>query len=208
MTAQEDAATVADHSTGRPGWLHVGPLEPRLRRHWDPGTFPPAETLLAVLTLSALPRALSVRLAVHLSGGVVIGPGAVPDLPGFGWLRGVPLPVQAGAWERSSGVYDPRRRRIGVGSAPSPSVSVCGHELGHAVDHMEDRPSGSEWWSRLHSRRGPYLHPPYRQDAGELFAESFACVLTRRVTRLIGLVEDEAAAEEIYHWMAGRYGIG
>ncbi|WP_268246416.1 hypothetical protein [Streptosporangium pseudovulgare] len=43
---------------------------------------------------------------------------------------------------------------------------------------------------------------------GELFAESFACVLTRRVSRLIALIGDEPEAEGIYHWMAGRYGIG
>ncbi|MFI7049020.1 hypothetical protein [Streptosporangium sandarakinum] len=199
---------MADRSRGRPGWLHVGPLESRLIRHWNPDTFPPAETLLAVLTLSALPQALAARLAAHLSGGIVIGPGAVPDLPGFEGLRGVPLPVQAGSWERTAGVYDPLRRRVGIGSASSPSISVCGHELGHAVDHMENRPSQAQWWSGLHARRCVHLPPPYRQDVGELFAESFACVLTRRVSRLIALIGDEPEAEGIYHWMAGRYGIG
>lgn len=161
-----------------------------------------------MLTLSALPKVLAARLAVHLSGGIVIGPGSVPDLPGFAGLRGVPLPVQAGSWERTAGVYDPLQRRIGIGSAPSPSVSVCGHELGHAVDDMEHRPSRAAWWSRLHARRRDHLRPPYRQDVGELFAECFACVLTRRAGRLIMLIGDEPEAEGVYHWMVGRYGLG
>jgi hypothetical protein len=65
----------------------------------------------------------------------------VPDLAGFETLRQIRLPVQQGLWERSAGVYDPHRRRIGVGTVPSSSVSVMGHELGHATDHMEDLPS-------------------------------------------------------------------
>ncbi|MEV4245728.1 hypothetical protein AB0J63_20220 [Streptosporangium canum] len=41
-----------------------------------------------------------------------------------------------------------------------------------------------------------------------MFAECFASVLTRRVTRLIRLLGDEARAEGVYHWLSGRYGIG
>ncbi|MFC4011207.1 hypothetical protein ACFOY2_28550 [Nonomuraea purpurea] len=199
---------MASQSRGRPGWLHVGALEPRLTRAWDPFAFPPAETLLAIMTLAAVPPMLGRRLAAHLSGGVVIGPGAVPDLPGFEPLRGIRLPVQEGSWERSAGVYDPVRRRIGVGSVPSPSVSVCGHELAHAVDHLDDKPSHSEFWIVLHALRAPYLPPPYRQDVAELFAECFACVLTRRASPLIRLLGDERVAQRAYTWLAGRYGIG
>lgn len=199
---------MADHSRGRPGWLHVGPLEVRLTRTWEPGTFPPAETLLAILTLAAVPQALATRLTTHLSGGIVVGPGSVPDLPGFEWLRGVALPLQAGLWERSAGVYDPRQRRIGVGSAPSPSVSVCGHEIGHATDHMDRLPSHSPFWTDLHARARGRLRPPYRDDVTELFAEAFACVLTRRATRLLHLIGAEVEAERVYHQLSGQYGIG
>ncbi|PRX67738.1 hypothetical protein B0I32_104495 [Nonomuraea fuscirosea] len=195
-------------SRGRPGWLHVGALEHRLTRAWFPGTFPPAAVLLAIMTFSAVPRPLGTRLATHLDGGIVVGPGAVPDLPGFEALRGVPLPVQQGGWERSAGVYDPHRRRIGVGSTPSPSVSVAGHELGHATDHLDGMPSRGETWAGLHAVRARHLPPPYREDAAELFAEAFACVLTRRARRLIGLFGDEHAAQQAYTWLAGRYGIG
>lgn len=200
---------MASHSRGRPGWLHVGPLEERLTRAWDPGTFPPAEALLSIMTLAAVPNALARQLAAHLTGGIVIGPGSVPDLPGFGSLRDIPLPVQEGSWERSAGIYDPERRRIGVGSVPSPSVSVCGHELAHAVDHMDGLPSRSEFWIILHALRAPHLAPPYRQDVTELFAESFACVLTRRARQLIRLLgDDEHAARQVYQWLAQRYGLG
>jgi hypothetical protein len=163
---------------------------------------------LAIMTLSAVPRALGARLAAHLEGGVVVGPGAVPDLPGFETLRGVELPVQQGGWERSAGIYDPNQRRIGVGSVPSPSVSVAGHELGHAADHMEGLQSRGEFWSRLHSSRAPHLAPPYGQDVAELYAEAFACVLIRRARRLIQLFGDEDAARHAYLWFSGRYGIG
>ncbi|MED7931690.1 hypothetical protein SMD20_46245 [Nonomuraea sp. LP-02] len=199
---------VASQSRGRPGWLHVGALEDRLTRAWEAGAFPPAEVLLAIMTLSAVPRALGTRLAAHLDGGIVVGPGAVPDLPGFEALRGVPLPVQQGDWERSAGVYDPVRRRVGVGSVPSPSVSVAGHELGHATDHLDGMPSRGAFWSRLHALRAPHLAPPYRQDAAELYAEAFACVLVRRARRLIDLFGDEDAARHAYLWFSGRYGIG
>jgi hypothetical protein len=199
---------VADHGRGRPGWLHTGPLEERLTRAWLPGTFPPAETLLAIMTVAAVPRHLATRLGTHLTGGIVIGPGAVPDLPGFEYLRAVPLPLQAGTWERSAGVYDPERRRIGVGSVASPSVSVTGHELGHAVDHMDGVLSRSEYWLHVHTRCRPYLAPPYRHDPGELLVESFACVLARNALRLIRLVGDRSIAHEVYVWLASRYGIG
>ncbi|MER7499471.1 hypothetical protein AB0L05_16320 [Nonomuraea pusilla] len=195
------------HSRGRPGWLHVGALEIRLTRAWRPGTFPPSESLLAVMTLAAVPRPLGARLAGHLSGGLVVGPGAVPDLPGFEKLREVPLPLQEGTWERSAGVYDPALRRIGVGSVPSPSASVCGHELGHAVDDLDGRPSASRWWLLLHASCRRHLAPPYRQEVAELFAESFACVLTRRAGRLIRLLGDEHAAQQVYQWMATTYGM-
>ncbi len=50
---------------------------------------------------------------------------------------------------------------------------------------------------------------PYREDAGELFTEAFACTLIRKLTRLIRLFGgDEAPAERAYHWLSGRYGIG
>src|SRR5690606_12360361 len=68
-------------SRGWPGWLHVWVLEHRLTRMWEPGTLPPPESLVAVMTLAAVPRALGARLAEHLDGGLVVGPGSVPDLP-------------------------------------------------------------------------------------------------------------------------------
>ncbi|MEV4573787.1 hypothetical protein AB0K16_11030 [Nonomuraea jabiensis] len=199
---------MASQSRGRPGWLHVGALEDRVHRAWGPGTFPPAETLLAIMTLSAVPRALGTRLAAHLNGGIVVGPGAVPDLPGFEHLRGIPLPVQQGGWERSAGVYDPRRRMIGVGSVPSPSASVAGHELGHAADDMDGMPSRTAFWTALHAASADRLAPPYRAAVTELYAEAFACVLVRRARRLIQLFGDEQAAQQAYAWFAGRYGIG
>ncbi|MFI6743233.1 hypothetical protein ACIBI9_61020 [Nonomuraea sp. NPDC050451] len=199
---------MASQSRGRPGWLHVGALEERVHRAWDPGTFPPAETLLAIMTLSAVPRALGARLAAHLDGGIVVGPGAVPDLPGFEHLRGIPLPVQQGGWERSAGVYDPTRRRIGVGSVPSPSVSVAGHEVGHAADDMDGMPSHAPFWTALHAASAERLAPPYREAVTELYAEAFACVLVRRARRLIQLFGDEHAAQQAYTWFAGRYGLG
>ncbi|MFG1944258.1 hypothetical protein [Nonomuraea sp. NPDC048826] len=184
-------------------------LEHRLTRMWEPGTLPPPESLVAVMTLAAVPRALGARLADHLDGGLVVGPGSVPDLPAFEKLRAIPLPQQEGTWERSAGVYDPVLRRIAVGSVPSPSVNVCGHELGHAIDHSDGRPSADRWWTFLHALRRPRLESPYRQDASELFAESFACVLTRRTGRLITLLGgDEPAARQVYGWMSNRYGIG
>ncbi|MEV4113395.1 hypothetical protein [Nonomuraea sp. NPDC049695] len=200
---------MASHSRGRPGWLHVGALEERVHRVWDARTFPPAESLLAIMTLAAVPQALGRRLAAHLDGGIIVGPGSVPDLPGFEGLRGVPLPVQQGGWERSAGVYDPSRRTIGIGSVPSPSVSVAGHELGHATDHLDDLPSDGPFWTALHAANAQRLAPPFRQMRKELYAEAFACVLVRRARRLIQLFGgDEQAARETYLWLSGRYGIG
>ncbi|MEV1005060.1 hypothetical protein [Nonomuraea sp. NPDC050202] len=160
------------------------------------------------MTLAAVPRALGTRLATHLDGGIVVGPGAVPDLPGFEQLRGVPLPVQQGGWERSAGVYDPTRRAIGVGSVPSPSVSVAGHELGHATDDLDGMPSQGPFWTALHAASAGRLAPPYRDMVTELYAEAFACVLVRRARRLINLLADEHTAQQAYTWLAERYGIG
>ncbi len=110
--------------TGRPGWMHVGPLEERLTRGWSPDTFPDAELLLAVMTLAAVPHALAARLAAHLTGGIYLGYGSVPDLPGFESLRSLRLPVQGASWDLTPGVYDPNTRRIGM--APSRRrVSAC-----------------------------------------------------------------------------------
>ncbi|GAB2942395.1 hypothetical protein GCM10027203_50980 [Nonomuraea fastidiosa] len=199
---------MASQSRGRPGWLHVGALEDRVRRAWDPGAFPPAETLLAIMTLSAVPRVLGDRLADHLHGGIIVGPGSVPDLPGFEHLRGTSLPVQQGWWDRSAGVYDPARRAIGVGSVPSPSAGVAAHELGHALDDMDGMPSQSPFWMGLHARSARWLAPPYRETVTELYAEAFACVLVRRARRLIQLFDDEHTARLAYTWFASRYGIG
>ncbi|MFB4278395.1 MULTISPECIES: hypothetical protein [unclassified Nonomuraea] len=160
------------------------------------------------MTLSAVPRALGTRLAAHLDGGIVVGPGAVPDLPGFERLRGVPLPAQQGGWERSAGVYDPTWRAIGVGSVPSPSASVAGHELGHATDDMDGMPSQGPFWTALHASCAERLDPPYRAMVTELYAEAFACVLVRRARRLIHLFADEHAAQQAYTWFTGQYGIG
>ncbi|WP_283134423.1 hypothetical protein [Rhizohabitans arisaemae] len=160
------------------------------------------------MTLAAVPTRLARRLADHLTGGIVVGSGAVPDLPGFEDLRKQPLPLQQGSWDRSAGAYDAKLRRIAVGTVPSPSVSVCGHELGHAVDDLDDQPSQDQWWLVLHALHGTRLAPPYRQDVAELFAESFACVLTRRASRLIRLLGDPRAAQQTYQWMVERYGLG
>ncbi|MFI6790090.1 hypothetical protein ACIBG4_22480 [Nonomuraea sp. NPDC050383] len=186
----------------------MGALEPRLRRAWEPDTFPPAECLVAIMTLAAVPHRLGLELAEHLMGGITVGPGSVPDLPGFEKLRAEPLPLQNGLWDRSAGIYDPELRRIGVGSVPSPSVSVCGHELGHAVDDLDGRPSHGQWWLVLHALHGVHAGPPYQESASELFAECFACVLTRRATRLIRLLGDERPAQRVYQWMVSRYGLG
>ncbi|NRQ40247.1 hypothetical protein HII36_51765 [Nonomuraea sp. NN258] len=188
--------------------MHVGPLEPRLVRAWDPTAFPPPQTLLSIMTVSAVPHPLAMRLAAHLSGGILIGAGSVPDLAGFEHLRDVPLPLQPGSWTRSAGVYDPALRRIGVGSVGSPSVSVVGHELGHAVDHMDGGQSRTSAWHELHLAVRDDLAPPYRNDVAELFAEAFAAVLTRHMRRLIHLFTDEQPALQAYRWLNRRYGIG
>lgn len=58
------------------------------------------------------------------------------------------------------------------------------------------------------ARTHDHLRSPYRDDVTKLFAEAFACVLTRRVTRLIHLITEEKDAEQAYHWLAGSYNIG
>ncbi|MFI6603730.1 hypothetical protein ACIBHX_46505 [Nonomuraea sp. NPDC050536] len=200
---------MSSHSRGRPGWLHVGPLEERVVRAWPPQAFPPAPALLAIMTLAAVPQGLARRLAAHLTGGIVIGVGAVPDLPGFEHLRNVRLPVQAEAtWEQSAGIYDPELRRIGVGSVKSPSASVCAHELGHAIDHMDDRPSQTSFWLVLHELNREMLLPPYNASREELWAECVACVLSRQARALVRLLGDEDAARRVYLWLQDRYGLG
>ncbi|WP_431921288.1 hypothetical protein [Nonomuraea jabiensis] len=178
-------------------------------RAWDPDTFPPAECILTIMTLAAVPRGLATRLSAFLVGGITVGAGAVPDLPGFENLRNVDLPLQAGTWDRSPGVYDPARRRIGVGSAPSPSISVAAHELGHAVDDLDGHPSQSTFWISLHDLLASALIPPFQESVREWYAEAFACVLTRRARQLVRLMgDDESAAQQAYQWFARRYGIG
>ncbi|WP_432872201.1 hypothetical protein [Microbispora rosea] len=145
-------------SIGRAAW----PLEKRLTRCWGPDTFPDAELLLAVMTLAAVPHALAVRLAAHLTGGICLGYGSVPDLPRFESLRSLRLPVQDASWDLTPGVYDPNARRIGIGTVPSTSVSVCGHELGHACDHMDGYPSREEFWQHLQDSCRDRLMRPYR----------------------------------------------
>jgi hypothetical protein len=197
------------HPVPRDGRRHCGHLESILIRQWEDGTAAPCAALVQVIDrLAELPAHIADRLASEIRG-IWVGPGPIPRLDGLGYLSGVPLhPDQPGVtWDLVAGAFTDGL--LIVGSVRSASFDVTLHEVGHALDQIDEMSTSAEFVA-LHALCRPVLaNPFYRDRPAELFAEGFTLVITNYLTGLITLMSgNEARAEALWAYFRRHYQIG
>lgn len=197
------------HPVPRDGRRHCGHLEAILVRQWQDGRSAPSPALVqAIDRLADLPAHLADRLADRLRG-IWVGPGAVPDLDDLGFLKGVPFDPRRPrlTWDLAAGAFT--GGLLAVSTARSASYDVTLHEIGHALDHI-DQMSASDEFSTLHAMVRPILVDPYYRDQpAELFAEGFALAAAGYATGLVTLMNgSEARAEVVWAYFRRHYLIG
>jgi hypothetical protein len=184
-------------------------METILVRQWEDGTPAPSPTLVqAIDRLADLPAHIADRLANEIRS-IWVGPGAVPGLDGLGHLRGVPLHPSRPhiTWDLVAGAFTDGL--LLIGSLPSGSYDVALHEVGHALDQI-DQMSVSTEFTAVHSLCRPVLaNPFYRDRPAELFAEGFALVSTNYPAGLVTLMNgNEARAEVLWAYFRRHYQLG
>lgn len=197
------------HPVPRDGRRHCGHLERVLVRQWEDGSPAPSPALVrAVDRLADLPAHIADRLADELRG-IWAGPGAVPDLDDLGRLRGVPINPDRPriTWDLAAGAFT--YGLIAVGSAESASHDVMLHEIGHALDHIDQMSAGAEF-TALHALVQPVLADTvYRDRPAELFAEGFALAAAHYPAGLVTMMNGhEARAEVLWTYFGRHYLIG
>jgi len=197
------------HPVPRDGRRHCGDLESVLVRQWEDGTPAPSPVLVqAIDRLAELPSHIAYRLASEIRG-IWVGPGPIPGLDGLGYLRGVPLhpdwPLIT--WDLVAGAFTDGL--LVIGGIPSSSYDVTLHEVGHALDYI-DQMSASAEFAALHSLCRPVLANPFYHDRpAELFAEGFTLVITSYPAGLVALMNgNEARAEALWAYFRRHYQIG
>ncbi|GAA0961685.1 hypothetical protein [Actinocorallia libanotica] len=204
-----------DHPWGGDGRLHCGPLEAILHRQWDLAEGPPPpEVIRAVESLAMLPERLKLKLAESLTG-IYVGPGGVPDLDDMGSLKGRPLPSGRATWDICAGAYG--NRKVVVGDRPSPTPDVMMHEIGHALDDVDDPHGG--WVSdgadfqRLYAACAPFLQSDFHRQRGvlgrrEFFADAFAAIASHQRPALVDMLGGNIRlALDVMLFFNRRYGI-
>jgi hypothetical protein len=197
------------HPIPRDGRRHCGHLEAILIRQWQDGTPAPFPALVQTIDrLAELPSHIADRLVSEIRG-IWVGPGPIPGLDGLGYLRGVPLhPGQPEVtWDLIAGAFTDGL--LTVGSIRSASYDVTLHEIGHALDQI-DQMSASAEFRALHSLCRPVLvNPFYRDRPAELFAEGFTLVTTNYLAGLVMMMNgNEARAEALWAYFRRHYQIG
>jgi hypothetical protein len=204
-----------DHPWGGDGRTHCGPLEAVLHRQWDLAAGPPPpEVVRAVESLAALPERLKRKLARGLEG-IYVGPGGVPDLDDMGHLKGRGLPSGRATWDVCAGAYG--GRKVVVGDRPSPTPDVMMHEIGHALDDVDDPEGG--WVSdglefqRLYAVCAPFLQSDFHRQKGvlgrrEFFADAFAAIASHQRPALVDMLGGNIRlALDVMLFFNRRYGI-
>ncbi|MEO3785642.1 hypothetical protein ABGB12_20110 [Actinocorallia sp. B10E7] len=204
-----------DHPWGGDGRLHCGPLEGILHRQWDlaEGT-PPPEVVRAVESLAMLPERLKLKLAEGLDG-IYIGPGGVPELDDMGHLKGRRLPSGRATWDICAGAYG--NRKVVVGDRPSPTPDVMMHEIGHALDDVDDLRGGwvsdTPGFQSLYAACEPFLQSDFHRQRGQLgrrefFADAFAAIASHQRPALVDMLGGNIRlALDVMLFFNRRYGI-
>lgn len=194
------------HPLTADGRRHCGILEQVIRRQWRPDTIPPAELVAAVDFLATLPGFLASRLADWLDG-IWLGDATVPGLDDLGHMAGQPLREgSATTWDVVPGALVGRTMVIGTGEHLS--VSLAGHEVGHAVEQMDGMADDEEWQTIMKMCRD-HLFSDKFADPREWWAESWAAVATRQfgaLQRMLSGRRDLFMVVAMYH--ARHYGLG
>jgi hypothetical protein len=205
---------VARPGQANAGFRHCGRLEEVLIREWNAETAPAQECVTAVNRLADLPLLIKEKLAVGLDA-IHVGPGGVPDLDDMGGLSGEPLPSGRATWDACAGAYGDRK--IIVGSRPSPTPDVMCHEVGHALDDLDDPDGG--WQSdgadfrALYGRCLPHLASEFHRHGGtlgrrEFFADAFAAIASGQRPALVEMLRgDTRTALDVMLYFNVRYGM-
>ncbi|GAB2819914.1 hypothetical protein GCM10022221_17250 [Actinocorallia aurea] len=204
-----------DHRWGGDGRIHCGPLEQILVRQWDAAAGPPPDAIVrAVESLAGLPPALKEKLARGLDA-IYVGPGGVPDLDHMGELKGRALPSGAATWDICAGAYG--NRKIVVGDRPSPTPDVMMHEVGHALDDVDDPGAGwasdSPEFQTLFRACSPFLRSGFHRQEGvlgrrEFFADAFAAIASHQRPALVDMLGGNIRlALDVMLFFNRRYGI-
>lgn len=204
-----------DHPWGGDGRLHCGPLEGILYRQWDPADGTPSlEVVRAVESLAMLPERLKLKLAEGLEG-IYVGPGGVPELDDMGHLKGRRLPSGRATWDICAGAYG--NRKVVVGDRPSPTPDVMMHEIGHALDDVDDPEGGwvsdTHGFQRLYAACEPFLQSDFHRQRGQLgrrefFADAFAAIASHQRPALVDMLGGNIRlALDVMLFFNRRYGI-
>jgi len=197
------------HPVPRDGRRHCGDLETVLIRQWADGTPAPSPTVVrAIDRLADLPSHIAHRLATEIRG-IWVGPGPISRLDGLGYLRGVPISPDRPrvTWDLVAGAFTDRM--LVIGDIPSASYDVTLHEVGHALDQIDEMSFSAEF-AALHSLCRPALaNPFYRDRPAELFAEGFTLVITNYLAGLVALMNgNDARAEALWAYFRRTYQVG
>jgi len=180
-----------------------------LRRQWDPNTGIPApENVHAIDALAELPVHIATRLADNYEA-IWVGEGSVCDLDSLSYLHG--QPVRPGdptspAWDVVPGLCT--RKMIALGTRDHVSASLVHHEVGHALDLLDEM-SAREEWRTIMMLVGEHLAHPRYLDPLEWFAESFALCSTRQASRLLRMLDgQDNLAAIVWNYFRRMYGVG
>lgn len=203
-----------DRPSVRDGLVHCGALEHILYRQWDAQKGAPSpEVVRAVESLAALPDRLKEKLAIGLDG-IYVGAGGVPDLDDMGHLKGKALPSGKATWDICAGAYGDRK--IVVGDRPSPTPDVMMHEVGHALDNVDEPGSwrsDSTEFQTLYARCEQHLQSDFHSQPGvlgrrEFFADAFAAIASRQRPALVDMLGGNIRlALDVMLFFNRRYGI-
>jgi hypothetical protein len=207
------------YATARPsgadlGLRDCGCLEQVLIREWDTDTVPAPETVAAINRLAGLPQLIKEKLAGGLDA-IHVGTGGVPDLDHMDELKGVSLPSGRATWDACAGAYGDRK--IIVGSRPSPTPDVMGHEVGHALDDIDGSvgtwQSDSTDFEAVYEHCFPHLASEFHRRDGafsrrEFFADAFAAIASSQRPALVAMLSgDTRSALDVMLYFNVRYGI-
>jgi hypothetical protein len=98
-------------------------------------------------------------------------------------------------------------RVMAIGTGDHVSVSLVDHEVGHALEVMDDMATRPDWQAIMHRSR-PLLAIDRYQDAREWWAEAWALCATGRLSQLVRTLGGDAnTAEMTWAYYRLQYGL-